>query len=71
MNLLTSPSRNVRWQSIALPTEHGGWSFISEPILLGLLLTPSWGGLALAIGAFAAFLLRQPLKIVLKDVRAG
>ena len=71
MNLLTSRSRNVRWKSIAFPTEHGGWSFISEPIVLGLLLTTSWGGLALAIGAFAAFLLRQPLKIVLKDFRVG
>ncbi len=71
MNVSNSRSRNVRWQSIALPSEHGGWGFISEPIVLGLLLTPGWGGLALAIGAFAAFLLRQPLKIVLKDVRAG
>src|SRR5688572_23763420 len=61
----------VRWQSVALPTEHGGWGFVSEPVVLGLLLAPSFGGLAMGIAAFAAFLLHQPLKIVLKDTRAG
>ena len=63
-------ARQVRWQSVALPTEHGGWGFISEPVVLGLLLAPSLGGLALGIVAFAAFLLHQPLKIVLKDTHA-
>lgn len=62
---------NVRWRSVALPTEHGGWSFIAEPILLGLLLAPSVGGLAVGVAALAAFLLRQPLKIYVKDIRAG
>jgi hypothetical protein len=61
----------VRWQSVALPTEHGGWGFVSEPVVLGLLLAPGFGGLAMGIAAFAAFLLHQPLKIVLKDTRAG
>ena len=63
-------ARQVRWQSVALPTEHGGWGLISEPVVLGLLLAPGWGGLALGIVAFASFLLHQPLKIVLKDTRA-
>lgn len=63
-------AHHVRWQSVALPTEHGGWGFISEPVVLGLLLAPGLGGLALGIVAFAAFLLHQPLKIVLKDTRA-
>lgn len=69
MSLFKSQTGNVRWRSVALPTEHGGWGFISEPILLGLLLAPSWSGLALSFAAFAIFLLRQPLKIYLKDVR--
>jgi len=60
---------NVRWRSVALPTEHGGWAFISEPVLLGLLLAPSAGGLALGLAAFAAFLLRQPFKLYAKDIR--
>lgn len=66
-----SNTTHVRWRSVALPTEHGGWSFISEPILLGLLLAPSIGGLALGVAALLVFLLRQPLKIYVKDVRGG
>lgn len=62
---------SVRWQSVALPTEHGGWSFIGEPLLLGLLVAPSWGGLALAIAAMGMFLLRQPMKLYVKDVRSN
>lgn len=44
---------------------------ILEPILLGLLLAPSLGGLTLSIAALGAFLLRSPLKLYLKDVQAG
>ena len=69
MNRLKTPSSNVRWRSVALPTEHGSWAFVGEPILLGMILAPTWGGLALCIAVFAAFLLRQPLKIYLKDLR--
>ncbi|MGJ3237112.1 MAG: YwiC-like family protein [Anaerolineae bacterium] len=64
-------TNTARWQTVALPTEHGGWGFISEPLLLGLLLAPTWGGLALAMMAFGAFLLRHPLKLVVKDRRKG
>lgn len=71
MELSKSPTTHIRWRSVALPTEHGGWSFIIEPILLGLLLAPSLGGVALGVTALGAFLLRQPLKIFVKDVRSG
>jgi hypothetical protein len=56
----------VRWRSVALPAEHGGWSFVGEPLLLGLLLAPGVGGFALAVAAMGAFLLRQPLKLWVK-----
>lgn len=52
-----------RLRTIALPAEHGSWGLSLEPILLGLLVAPSWGGLGLAVGAFGLFLLRWPLKI--------
>ncbi|MCB0210393.1 MAG: YwiC-like family protein [Anaerolineae bacterium] len=52
-----------RLRSIALPAEHGSWGLTLEPILLGLLVAPSWGGLGLAMGAFGLFLLRWPLKV--------
>lgn len=71
MELSKSHTTNIRWRSVALPTEHGGWAFITEPILLGLLLAPSLGGAALSAATLGAFLLRQPLKIYIKDVRAG
>ena len=58
--------RPLRRRTVALPSEHGGWSFVGEPILLGLLLAPTWGGVALAAAAVAAFLLRHPLRIVLR-----
>jgi hypothetical protein len=61
----------VRLKPIALPTEHGGWGFILEPLLLGLAVAPSWTGLIVAIGAVAAFLFRQPLRIIWSDFSSG
>jgi hypothetical protein len=50
----------TRLRAIALPVEHGSWGLVSEPVLLGLLVAPSWGGLSLTIGVVAAFLTRRP-----------
>ena len=57
------------WRVVALPAEHGGWGFVLEPILLGLLVAPSSAGFFLALIALASFLARTPLKILWKDVR--
>lgn len=57
------------WKQVAVPSEHGGWGLTLEPVLLGLLIVPSWGGLALGIAAFAAFLVRTPLKLAVIDRR--
>lgn len=62
---------SVRLKSIALPAEHGSWDFLIEPMILGLLVAPSWTGLALCIGVFGVFLVHQPLKIALKDRLRG
>jgi hypothetical protein len=59
------------WKSVALPTEHGGWSFLIEPLILGLVLTPSAAGAWLAVSALAAFLARHPLKLAALDRRRG
>lgn len=61
----------ARWQGIALPTEHGGWGFLLEPILLGLLAAFSWAGMALSVATVAGFLLRQPLKSLMIERRRG
>ena len=55
-------------RSVALPTEHGGWSLTAEPVLLGLLVAWSWSGLALGLAAMVAFVARTPLKLVLVDL---
>lgn len=54
-------------RSVALPTEHGGWSLTLEPVLLGLLVEPSWAGALLGMAALLSFLIRTPLRIVLVD----
>lgn len=54
-------------RTVALPSEHGGWSLTLEPVLLGLLVAWSWPGLAIGAAAFLAFLARTPLKLVLVD----
>jgi hypothetical protein len=59
------------WRAVAIPDEHGGWGLTAEPVLLGLLVAPSWTGAALGLAAFVAFLVRSPLKIVLVDRRRG
>lgn len=59
----------VNIRVVALPAEHGGWSLITEPIILGLLVAPSLVGLCIALAAFACFLARHPLKIALGDRR--
>ena len=60
---MTTTAAPQRLRTIALPAEHGSWGLTLEPILLGLLIAPSWGGLGLAIGAFGLFLLRWPVKV--------
>ena len=58
---------SIRLRPIALPSEHGGWGLLLEPILLGLLSAPSIGGLWLALSALLLFLARHPLKMAFTD----
>lgn len=64
-------ARKINVRSVALPAEHGGWGFITEPLILGLLLAASGSGLSLAVAFMALFLLHQPLKISIKDRLKG
>ncbi len=61
----------VSLRLVVVPTEHGGWSFLAEPILLGLLVAFSWSGALIALGALAGFLARQPLKLFASDHQRG
>lgn len=71
---LTAPAASTvgeraLWKQAALPAEHGGWGLTLEPVLLGLLVAPSWPGAALGVAALLAFLVRTPLKLALIDKR--
>ncbi|MFQ5556266.1 MAG: YwiC-like family protein [Acidimicrobiales bacterium] len=54
---------------MGLPREHGGWSLTLEPVVLGMLVSASVAGVALAVAAVLAFLARTPLRVVLVDHR--
>src|SRR4051794_10234587 len=66
---LTAPRVSLR--PIALPSEHGGWGFLLEPIALGLIVRLSWGGALIAIAFVCGFLTRQPLQLALQDAVRG
>ncbi|NIA24337.1 MAG: hypothetical protein GWP04_02075 [Gammaproteobacteria bacterium] len=66
---MTTPS--VRLRSVAMPTEHGGWGFTLEPIILGLLIAPSAAGWEIAAAALGVFLARRPVKLFSTDVIRG
>jgi len=59
------------WRAVALPTEHGGWGLLGEPVALGLVLAPSAAGVCLGLSALAGFLSRHPLRLVFMDRRRG
>lgn len=56
-------------RSVVLPAEHGAWSLWLEPVLLALIVAPSAAGILIAILSLASLLIRQPLKIMLVDLR--
>jgi hypothetical protein len=58
----------VKIRSIALPTEHGGWGFTLEAILLGLLVAPSVAAWGISAAALGIFLARRPVKILSTDL---
>ena len=61
-------SSTILRKHIVLPSDHGSWVFLLSPLLIGLFAGGRWtvASLFLIIAALAAFLLRQPLSIVVK-----
>lgn len=57
----------VRKRQIALPTEHGGWGFLFEPLVAGIAIAFSPAALWIALMTIGAFLVRQPLKVFVVD----
>ncbi|MDP9361659.1 MAG: YwiC-like family protein [Acidobacteriota bacterium] len=69
MGILTADRQHIALRPLALPSEHGGWGFLLEPIALALIVAPSVAGGAVAIAALAGFLARHPLRLALIDLR--
>jgi hypothetical protein len=67
----TRDVRSVKARQVALPVEHGGWSFLFEPIVAGLAISFSIGGVWIAVMIIGAFLLRRPLSVWAMQVVAG
>lgn len=63
----SSSSNRPALRPLVLPTEHGGWGFLLEPLILGLLVKASFGGALIALAALFGFLTRQPLKLAMQD----
>lgn len=62
-----APAAKINLKQVSLPTEHGSWGFLFEPIVVALAIGPSISGLAIAIMTIGAFLSRQPLKVLIID----
>ena len=69
MTETVAPRRTLFRKNIVVPTEHGGWSWLSVPFLAGALVgafagaPAAWAGLALILtllGGLTAYMIRQP-----------
>lgn len=64
---MTLSIEKMNWREalkLTLPKEHGSWSLALEPVALGMLVSPTAAGLALALAAVAGFFLRRPIKLL-------
>jgi hypothetical protein len=67
----TPVTRPVRLRGIALPNEHGAWGILFEPLVAAVAVAFSAAALWVALAVIAAFLMRQPLKVLLISWKAG
>jgi len=56
--------RKFRLRQIALPTEHGAWGFLLEPLVGGMAVAYSSVAPFMALMVIGAFLARRPIQIV-------
>jgi len=55
----------IQIKTAAYPKEHGSWGFTLEPLILALIIGYSTAGFYLALGTFLAFLVHQPIRLLL------
>ena len=64
---IAAPVSSIPVRRIALPTEHGGWGFLGEPLIAGLAIAFSPTAPWIVMMTIGAFLLRQPLRMLIVD----
>jgi hypothetical protein len=64
----SNPKIRLFLRHVALPSDHGSWVFLLSPLLIGLFAGGRWhiADLYLVIAALAAFLVRQPITMIVK-----
>lgn len=64
----SKPRSHLMLRHVAVPNEHGSWVFLFSPLVIGLFAGGSFhsGSLLLIGAALAAFMLRQPITILVK-----
>ncbi len=62
-----APVRTFRVRQLALPTEHGSWGFLLEPLVAGMAIAFSPAAPWIALMVIGAFLMRRPLQIFVAD----
>ena len=65
---LRVPLRAVKLKRLILPTEHGSWGFLLEPLVASLAVAFSIGGIWIALMVVGGFLSRQPLRYLLLGI---
>jgi len=67
-NIIPPMQTSYTRKQIFLPQDHGSWVFIISPLLVGLFAggSFSFASFSLSVAAIAAFLIRQPITIVVK-----
>lgn len=58
-------------KATVLPTEHGSWAFVSEPLVFGGIWASSLRGWLTALALFLLFLCFRPLSLAVRDLSKG
>lgn len=59
--------RKIRAARIALPSEHGSWGIVLEPLVAAAAIAPSAAAPFIVLAVLGLFLLRQPLKFLILE----
>lgn len=71
ITIVTAPPRPVvSLKRILLPAEHGAWGMLGEPIVAGLAIAFSPAAPWIALFVAAAFMARQPMKVLFAGLKA-